>query len=141
MPFRSFSPPSESYVATPRDFGAPGKNAQEAENCGDGGSQPIPRCFSLQAITATAEPYARPPRETTMLAPTPADAAKQTHRTLADFMAHIRVWLRACADAYAAARTYEELRHLSDAELNRRGLSRATLASDLMRDREQQREL
>jgi hypothetical protein len=44
--------------------------------------------------------------------------------------------LRTCADSYAAARTYEELRHLSNAELGRRGLSRATLAADLLRTHE-----
>jgi hypothetical protein len=76
-----------------------------------------------------------------MLAPTPAEAARPAHcRSVANFVAHVRDWLRTCADAYTAARTYEELRHLSDAELSRRGLSRATLASDLMRVQEQRRE-
>ena len=76
-----------------------------------------------------------------MLAPAPANSAKLAHcRSVANFLAHVRDWLRTCADAYAAAQTYEELRHLSDAELNRRGLSRATLASDLMRDQEQRRQ-
>jgi hypothetical protein len=76
-----------------------------------------------------------------MLAPAPAKSAKPAHcGSVANFLAHVRDWLRTCADAYAAAQTYEELRHLSDAELNRRGLSRATLASDLMRDQEQRRQ-
>jgi hypothetical protein len=73
-----------------------------------------------------------------MLARTPANSAKLAHcSSVANFLAHARDWLRACAAAYTAAQTYEELRHLSDAELRRRGLSRATLASDLMRNQEQ----
>jgi hypothetical protein len=36
-----------------------------------------------------------------------------------------------CADYTAAAGAYEQMRGLSDAELQRRGLSRATLARDL----------
>ena len=47
--------------------------------------------------------------------------------------AHARVWIEACADYYAAAAIYEQLSKLSDAELHRRGLSRATLASDICR--------
>ena len=45
----------------------------------------------------------------------------------------IQEWSTSWANAYAAAHIYEELRHLSDAELSRRGLSRATLAQDLWR--------
>ena len=40
-------------------------------------------------------------------------------------------WLRVCAEYCAAARAYEQLARLSDAELARRGLSRATLARDI----------
>ena len=40
-------------------------------------------------------------------------------------------WFAAAADYYAAAAVYEQLARLSDAELQRRGLSRATLASDI----------
>jgi hypothetical protein len=36
------------------------------------------------------------------------------------------------ADFYAAATLYDELSRLSDAELNRRGLSRDTLARDAL---------
>jgi hypothetical protein len=76
-----------------------------------------------------------------MLAPAPTRFTKPAHcGSVTNIVAHVRDWLRACADAYAAAQTYEELRHLSDAELSRRGLSRATLASDLMRNQEQRRE-
>jgi hypothetical protein len=40
-------------------------------------------------------------------------------------------WLATAADYYAAAAVYEQLSGLSDAELQRRGLSRATLAWDV----------
>ena len=43
----------------------------------------------------------------------------------------IASWADTCADHYAAAAMYEQLSALSDAELTRRGLSRATLAHDL----------
>ena len=43
----------------------------------------------------------------------------------------IVTWVDTCADYYAAAAMYEQLSRLSDAELARRGLSRATLAHDL----------
>jgi hypothetical protein len=39
-------------------------------------------------------------------------------------------WLATAADYYAAAAIYEQLCRLSDAELQRRGLSRANLARD-----------
>jgi hypothetical protein len=44
---------------------------------------------------------------------------------------HLVSWANTCADYYAAAAMYEQLSALSDAELARRGLSRATLAHDL----------
>jgi hypothetical protein len=40
-------------------------------------------------------------------------------------------WVDTCADHWAAAAMYEQLSTLSDAELARRGLSRATLAHDV----------
>jgi hypothetical protein len=40
-------------------------------------------------------------------------------------------WLATAADYYTAATVYERLSGLSDAELQRRGLSRATLAADI----------
>jgi hypothetical protein len=43
----------------------------------------------------------------------------------------IATWAGTCADYYAAAAMYEQLSALSDAELMRRGLSRATLARDV----------
>src|SRR5262245_47160303 len=44
----------------------------------------------------------------------------------------IVTWADTCADHYAAAAMYEQLSALSDAELMRRGLSRATLAHDVL---------
>jgi hypothetical protein len=43
----------------------------------------------------------------------------------------LSAWASACADYYSAAALYDELRTLSDAELQRRGLSRDTLARDV----------
>ena len=45
--------------------------------------------------------------------------------------ARIAAWITTAADYYAAAAAYEHLSKLSDAELQRRGLSRATLARDV----------
>src|SRR5215510_7054891 len=44
----------------------------------------------------------------------------------------IATWVDTCADYYAAAAMYEQLSALSDAELMRRGLSRATLSHDVL---------
>jgi hypothetical protein len=43
----------------------------------------------------------------------------------------LAAWVDTCADHYAAATMYEQLSVLSDAELSRRGLSRASLAHDV----------
>ena len=40
-------------------------------------------------------------------------------------------WITTAADYYEAAAMYEQLSRLSDAELTRRGLSRATLGWDV----------
>ena len=45
---------------------------------------------------------------------------------------HLAAWVKTCADYHQAAALYEELHGLSDAELHRRGLSRSTLAWDLI---------
>ena len=45
--------------------------------------------------------------------------------------AHLSAWIETCADYYQAATLYERLARLSDAELRRRGLSRATLGQDI----------
>jgi hypothetical protein len=50
--------------------------------------------------------------------------------SLATLVSKIGDWVEVCADYYAAAALYEQLSALSDAELARRGLSRATLAQD-----------
>jgi hypothetical protein len=43
----------------------------------------------------------------------------------------VATWADTCANYYAAAAMYEQLSALSDAELMRRELSRATLARDV----------
>jgi hypothetical protein len=61
--------------------------------------------------------------------PTIADAAiDQSRSRLGPLAAYLAACYETCADYYAAAALYEELAALSDAELQRRGLSRATLA-------------
>jgi hypothetical protein len=40
-------------------------------------------------------------------------------------------WIESCADYWAAAALYDSLRRLSDFELQKRGLSRETLARDI----------
>ena len=50
---------------------------------------------------------------------------------VSSFGTRIADWLATAADYYTAAAVYEQLSRLSDAELQRRGLSRATLASDI----------
>jgi hypothetical protein len=42
-------------------------------------------------------------------------------------------WIETCTDYYWAAAIYERLSGLSDAELRRRGLSRTTLASEIVK--------
>ncbi len=45
---------------------------------------------------------------------------------------HVREWMRVACNHYWAAGAYEQFSRLSDAELCRRGLSRETLARDVM---------
>ena len=45
--------------------------------------------------------------------------------------AQVVTWIRTCADYYEAAALFDQLSKLSDADLSRRGLSRATLARDV----------
>jgi hypothetical protein len=45
---------------------------------------------------------------------------------------YIGAWTRTCADYYAASGIYERMSRLSDAELERRGLERETLARDIV---------
>lgn len=60
----------------------------------------------------------------------PAEAAPRLAGWIRSAGQRIAAAATACADYYAAASLYEELRGLSDAELKRRGLSRDTLARD-----------
>jgi hypothetical protein len=50
---------------------------------------------------------------------------------LSSLAACLATWWETCADYYEAAVLYEQLSALCDAELQRRGLSRATLARDV----------
>jgi hypothetical protein len=59
------------------------------------------------------------------------DSGLSRHAWIGSRWAQLLLWLRTCADYYDAAAEYEQLRRLSDAELNRRGLQRDTLARDL----------
>ncbi len=65
-----------------------------------------------------------------------ATAAPDSGPTAAGRIASIGQWIADCigvmVDHCAAAATYEELARLSDAELGRRGLARATLARDVL---------
>lgn len=51
-------------------------------------------------------------------------------------IAWVAEWIESCAHHYAAALLYEKLSRLSDTELAARGLDRATLAHDLIRQHE-----
>ena len=64
---------------------------------------------------------------------TPANDAIGLSRNdrLSALAAYLATWCETCADYYEAATLYEELRTLCDAELQRRGLSRTTLARDV----------
>ena len=58
-------------------------------------------------------------------------SAKQSAR--ASGWLALTAWIRACGDAYVASAIYEDLSRLSDAELQRRGLSRENLARDVFK--------
>jgi hypothetical protein len=68
--------------------------------------------------------------------PSGALAARDSTVTLSDWIRcvgwRIMTWVGTCADHYAAAAIYEQLSALSDTELMRRGLSRSTLARDVL---------
>jgi hypothetical protein len=69
----------------------------------------------------------------------PARAARcnelrpQVFEVVSSLATRIACWIITAADYYSAAAVYEQLSRLSDAELQRRGLSRATLARDVVR--------
>jgi hypothetical protein len=52
-------------------------------------------------------------------------------RSVLAILVRMSAWVTTCADYSAAAATYEQLSALSDQELLRRGLTRATLARDV----------
>jgi len=66
----------------------------------------------------------------------PAAAGRPAGSPLTKRLSAIAGWARACiealADYYVAAAMYEQLSRLSDAELARRGLSRANLQRDIL---------
>jgi hypothetical protein len=64
------------------------------------------------------------------LFPSESLAARASPTPLSNWVKSIGLRLTEWADYYAAAAMYEQLSGLSDAELARRGLSRATLAHD-----------
>jgi hypothetical protein len=57
------------------------------------------------------------------------EAAAPPSRWIKSFRMTLVTWAGSCANYWTAAAMYEQLSALSDAELARRGLSRATLAS------------
>jgi hypothetical protein len=61
----------------------------------------------------------------------PAETATSICSSIKSLARFLIQWVNACADYYAAAAMYEQLRRLSDGELHKRGLSRDTLARDL----------
>lgn len=67
----------------------------------------------------------------TPLAPSLDDSRSRAWELIARLYARVADWIETAADRYAAAAMYEQLSKLSDAELQRRGLSRATLACDV----------
>ena len=67
----------------------------------------------------------------TPLAPSLDDSRSRASEIIARLYARVADWIETAADHYAAAAMYEQLSKLSDAELQRRGLSRAKLARDV----------
>ena len=69
------------------------------------------------------------------LSPTDTAFSSSTAASLSNWirLAGLRIvtWATTCADYYAAATMYEQLSKLSNVELERRGLDRATLARDV----------
>jgi hypothetical protein len=62
-----------------------------------------------------------------------AERAASLFNSVKSLAKGIARWLQSCADYWVAAGLYESLRSLSEAELLRRGLSRDTLARDVIR--------
>ena len=66
-----------------------------------------------------------------MEAHSPAESAPQLSSWIKSIGERIATAVSTCADYYAAAALYDQLRGLSDSELSHRGLSRDTLARDV----------
>jgi hypothetical protein len=64
-------------------------------------------------------------------APTASEPATPLSIRIRSISRQLADWADTCAGYYAAAAMYEQLSALSNAELARRGLSRATLAHDV----------
>ena len=62
-----------------------------------------------------------------------APAKVTEHPALASWWSGFAGWVAACAESYAASAMYQDLSRLSDAELQRRGLSRENLARDVFK--------
>jgi hypothetical protein len=60
------------------------------------------------------------------------EAAGSMFNSVKSLTKSIASWVQDCADHWAAAALYDSLRGLSDTELHRRGLSRDTLARDVL---------
>ena len=73
--------------------------------------------------------------QTSLPLPTPKSLSTSSvlslRASLGDLKAYLAAWIKTCVDYYEAAAMYEQLSKLSDAELQRRRLSRATLARDV----------
>ena len=60
-----------------------------------------------------------------------ADATTSLSRSIKSLAEFFVAWMESCADYWAAAALYDSLRRLSDSELQKRGLSRDTLAQEV----------
>ena len=60
-----------------------------------------------------------------------ADATTSLSTSIKSLAEFFVTWMESCADYWAAATLYDTLRKLSDSELQKRGLSRDTLARDV----------
>ena len=60
-----------------------------------------------------------------------ADATTSLSTSIKSLAEFFVTWMESCADYWAAAALYDALRKLPDSELQKRGLSRDTLARDI----------
>jgi hypothetical protein len=60
-----------------------------------------------------------------------ADTTTSLSRSIKSLADGFVAWMESCADYWAAAALYDALRKLPDSELQKRGLSRDTLARDV----------